>query len=96
VTAGWYHTCGETTGNRAYCWGYNADGQLGDGTNTQRLTPAAVVGGLSFGQVGAGWDHTCGKTSAAVLYCWGAGEWGQLGDGTQTTHLVPTPVSGPQ
>jgi alpha-tubulin suppressor-like RCC1 family protein len=38
------HTCGITTGNRIYCWGYNSSGQLGDGTNTNRSTPVKVAG----------------------------------------------------
>ncbi|HZI77418.1 MAG TPA: hypothetical protein VFD73_25920 [Gemmatimonadales bacterium] len=38
------HSCGITTTNRVYCWGDNQAGQLGDGTNTRRLTPVAVVG----------------------------------------------------
>jgi alpha-tubulin suppressor-like RCC1 family protein len=38
------HTCGITTENRIYCWGYNAFGQLGDGTLTNRSTPVKVVG----------------------------------------------------
>lgn len=38
------HTCGVTTDNRAYCWGNNARGQLGDGTTTARTTPVAVAG----------------------------------------------------
>jgi alpha-tubulin suppressor-like RCC1 family protein len=45
VSAGWLSTCGVTTDHRAYCWGENSDGQLGDGTTTQRLTPVPVVGG---------------------------------------------------
>jgi hypothetical protein len=32
VSAGRSHSCGVTTDNRAHCWGYNAQGQLGDGT----------------------------------------------------------------
>jgi len=38
------HTCGITTENRIYCWGYNILGQLGDGTLTNRSTPVKVVG----------------------------------------------------
>jgi alpha-tubulin suppressor-like RCC1 family protein len=44
VTGSAYHSCGLTTGNRAYCWGGNGVGQLGDGTTTGRLSPVAVVG----------------------------------------------------
>jgi alpha-tubulin suppressor-like RCC1 family protein len=39
-----FTTCGITTGQRAYCWGSNYVGQLGDGTTTTSLTPVAVVG----------------------------------------------------
>jgi len=38
------HTCAVTPGNRAYCWGNNAYGQVGDGTRARRLRPVAVVG----------------------------------------------------
>jgi alpha-tubulin suppressor-like RCC1 family protein len=44
---GFIHACGVTTGGVSYCWGDNANGQLGDGTTTVRLTPtrtAAWVG----------------------------------------------------
>src|SRR3989442_1676092 len=43
VTAGAVHTCGITAAGTAYCWGRNVEGQLGDGTTTDRLTPVRVV-----------------------------------------------------
>src|SRR4051812_28880241 len=44
-------TCGITVDKRAFCWGRNATGQLGDGTTTDRTTPTAVGGGLKFSQI---------------------------------------------
>ena len=41
-TAG-LHTCAVTTAGVVYCWGFNGDGQLGDGSTTDRLTPVRVV-----------------------------------------------------
>ena len=89
------HTCGEIAGNRVYCWGPNAYGQLGDGTTTDRLIPTPVTGGLFFSQVSVGSGHTCGKTSSGVAYCWGNNVLGGVGDGTwQNTRTTPTPVAG--
>ena len=92
VSGGNRHTCGITGDDRAYCWGFNFDGQLGDGSTTTRiLTPAAVAGSLRFRQVSAGNQHTCGVTPANQAYCWGANS-GALGDGTQTERLTPVLV----
>ena len=43
VTAGGSHTCGVTTDGSIYCWGANAFGQLGDGTQTDRGAPVRVT-----------------------------------------------------
>ena len=71
------HSCGVTTDNRAYCWGYNGSGQLGDGTSTNRQLPTAVLGGLRFRHVNVGQDHSCGITTANRAYCWGFNGSGQ-------------------
>jgi alpha-tubulin suppressor-like RCC1 family protein len=95
VSGGSEHTCGVTTDNRAYCWGLNNYGQLGDGTNTRRLKPVPVAGAFRFRQVSAGDSYTCGVTTDYRAYCWGANEGrGTLGDGTETNRLTPVPVAG--
>ena len=43
LTGGDLHTCGLTSAGAVYCWGWNADGQLGDNTTTNRRTPVAVA-----------------------------------------------------
>ncbi len=73
LAAGETHTCGLTTTNRAYCWGDNEYGQLGDGTLTARFRPVAVSGNLTFATLAAGHERTCGATSGGATYCWGAG-----------------------
>src|SRR5439155_7778918 len=86
-------TCGVTTSGAAYCWGLR--GQLGDGTSgTDRLTPVAVSGGLTFAAVSARGFHTCGVTTSGAAYCWGTNGSGELGNGTRTGSLIPVAVSG--
>jgi alpha-tubulin suppressor-like RCC1 family protein len=84
VDAGEGHTCGVTTGDRAFCWGNGSDGKLGNGTTSGSFWPRAVAGGLSFSRVTAGFRYTCGETTGNRAYCWGANYFGQLGEGTTT------------
>jgi alpha-tubulin suppressor-like RCC1 family protein len=43
LSAGGNHTCGVTPDGSIYCWGANASGQLGDGTQIDRATPTRVA-----------------------------------------------------
>jgi alpha-tubulin suppressor-like RCC1 family protein len=88
---------GSLTSNHAgaaYCWGSNSNGQLGDGTTTQRTSPTLVAGGLGFVALSAGASHTCGVTALGT-YCWGSNDNGQLGNGSTTDSSVPVKVAGP-
>jgi alpha-tubulin suppressor-like RCC1 family protein len=94
VRAGVSHTCGRTTDNRAYCWGDNGEGQLGDGTRTWRTKPVPVLGGISFRNVSGGLFHSCGVSTSSKAYCWGRNE-GRIGDGSDVRRrLRPAAVAG--
>ncbi len=85
ISAGGWHSCGVTTADVPYCWGFNGSGRLGSGTTTDTKVPVAVSGGLTFTSVSAGAFHGCGATTAGSAYCWGRGVEGQRGDGTNTS-----------
>jgi alpha-tubulin suppressor-like RCC1 family protein len=95
ASAGDFHSCAVTAEQRAFCWGRNDRGQLGDGSTLQRTLPAPVAGGLRFASVSAqGGFHSCALTPAGKAYCWGDNEHGQLGDGTAVSRSAPVEVAG--
>jgi alpha-tubulin suppressor-like RCC1 family protein len=95
VSAGGSFTCGITDDFKAYCWGTNGAGQLGDGSQTLSRVPVLVNGGHQFRQIRAGQGHACAITrTTQVAYCWGGNSTGQLGDGSKADRLTPTAVAG--
>ena len=78
VGSGYYHTCALASDAQVYCWGWNTNGQLGNGSTTQANVPVAVTtsGVLSGKKILAmsrgGTHHTCVLASDNNTYCWGA------------------------
>lgn len=93
VSPGQIHTCALDTTGKAYCWGYNGDGELGDGTDIDRTLPAPISSSLRFTQITSGDYHTCALDTTGLAYCWGSNNDGQLGSGDTISKSLPTPVS---
>lgn len=93
--AGGYHTCARFASGDVQCWGYNGDGELGDGGTASSTLPVGVSG-LDHGtaRLSAGGQHSCVVTGSAGAECWGWNAYGQLGDDSQLNRLAPTPVAG--
>jgi alpha-tubulin suppressor-like RCC1 family protein len=98
VTAGSNHTCALGSSGKAWCWGSDGEGQLGDGDANQEAkgTPVAVAGDHVYTTITAGWSHTCGLDTAGKAWCWGYAGNGQLGDGEtdQRNRYAPVAVDG--
>jgi alpha-tubulin suppressor-like RCC1 family protein len=94
VIAGYYQSCALARSGRAYCWGSNAQGQIGDGTNQNRLTPVPVAGDLTFRALGGGDAFMCGITTGGATWCWGSNRSGELGDPSLPDQVVPVRVEG--
>jgi alpha-tubulin suppressor-like RCC1 family protein len=105
ISAGWTHAC-LLSGGKAYCWGDNTYGQLGNNSTTSTTSPVpvytgGVLSGVTLTQIGSGQYYTCALSSAGNVYCWGYNGYGQLGNNTTTNSAVPvavttagTPMSG--
>ena len=94
ISSGAFHTCA-TADDKAFCWGDNTYGPLGNGSTTSSDVPVAVdTSGVFTGTVAAidaGFGVTC-AVSDGWAYCWGDNRFGQLGDNSTTQSEVPVPV----
>jgi len=87
----------ETEGKReVWGWGAQANGELGDGTRTQRNSPVPIPGD-NWASVSAGEAFSLGMreiNGKRALWTWGSNSAGQIGDGTPTRRPDPTLVIG--
>jgi alpha-tubulin suppressor-like RCC1 family protein len=93
ISSGSNHSCGIDSEGSTYCWGYGADGRLGDGGTSNRYLPVAIDQSLmalneKFISLTAGGDHTCGITNIGAAYCWGQDVYNQLGNGASVTDVL--------
>ena len=94
IAPGAGHTCGLTANGTAYCWGYDADGRLGNGPITgNQPSPSRVATTLKFTQLAGGDFHMCGLEADGSAHCWGSDMSGQLGNGALNDRNAPSPVA---
>ncbi len=93
VSMGKEHTCVTASDGKAFCWGQNGNGRLGDGSQNERLKPMEVVGlaGKAV-QVSVGHFHSCALLSDGKVQCWGGNlqgnGGGQLGVGASVQESL--------
>ncbi len=90
ITTGPFHVCARRGDETVTCWGANTNGQVGDGSRTQRPSPTSVRSIVDAASVAAGSSHTCARLAGGQVVCWGGNGLGQIGDGSRTDELVPT------
>ncbi len=94
LSGGLLHTCGLTTTNHVYCWGWNRDGEIGVGSTTDRPYATQIGTTQTFGVPSAGGAHSCAVAAGGSAYCWGLNLTGQIGDSSTVSRSAPTAVAG--
>jgi alpha-tubulin suppressor-like RCC1 family protein len=95
ISCGQYFSLAIAKNGRAWGWGYNGKGQLGDNTVNQRLTPVSVTGAVkTFCKISAGYRHCMAIDKNGRAWGWGYNSNGQLGDNSETSRRTPVSVAG--
>lgn len=103
IAHGRYYACGLDMQGKAYCWGNNEYGKLGDGfiaADGKSQSPVAVntsgvLNGKTLTKISTKAYHACTLDTDGKAYCWGRNDRGQFGNGTigeNTSSNVPVAV----
>lgn len=101
LTSSWEGSGALLADGEYYDWGYNAAGQLGDGTTQDSAVPVEValpddVTQVFQGGSGPGNGQTVAVLADRSVLSWGDNSRGQLGDGTLASSSVPVGVRVPK
>ncbi len=88
MTAFYHHSLVLKTDGSLWAWGGNINGEIGDGTKTDRYSQVKI-GANDWKQASPGYNHTLAIKMDGSLWVWGANIVGQLGDGTTTEKITP-------
>ncbi len=91
IAAGGNHSLFIKTDGSLWAMGNNSNGQLGDGTTTNRATPVQIATDVGF--VAAGYSHSLFVKTDGSLWAMGNNVSGRLGDGTTTGRSTPVQIA---
>jgi alpha-tubulin suppressor-like RCC1 family protein len=95
VRPGLYAVMGLKSNGTLWSWGFNANGQLGDGTTDNRSIPVQeATGSTDWIDFASGYFESVAMKSDGTIWTWGDNGFGQLGNGTASAEdvLVPTMI----
>jgi alpha-tubulin suppressor-like RCC1 family protein len=94
AASGEYHAVALLADGTVWACGRNLEGELGDGTTTERHTYVQVTGLSGVKAITCGRIHTAVVKTDGTAWTWGNNQFGQLGDGTVNGRSTPVQVTG--
>jgi alpha-tubulin suppressor-like RCC1 family protein len=95
IGAGDFHSLAVGAAGSVYTWGRNSEGQLGDGSYTERHQPVQVPGVTGASSATAGFGHSVVVGPAGGIRTWGDDYYDQLGDTAKASRNTPGPITCP-
>ena len=92
VSLGNKHSAAIKEDGSLWMWGWNDNGQLGDGTTTNTSTPIKILEDVKEVSLGQGYSAAIKEDGS--LWMWGQNDYGQLGDGTTEDRYTPICIMG--
>jgi alpha-tubulin suppressor-like RCC1 family protein len=92
ISAGSYSGYALLRDGTVWAWGRGVDGELGNGSGSNRVVPTQVLKLTSVVKVVGGGDMAYALDERGQLWAWGSDVYGQLGDGHLLDRNEPTPV----
>ncbi|MBF0621525.1 MAG: thrombospondin type 3 repeat-containing protein [Magnetococcales bacterium] len=80
------------TDKSLWTWGDNDNGQLGDGTTTDRTTPIQISSLTDISKISMGTNCTLAILEDGTTWAWGQNYFGQLGNDTNVDQLSPIQI----
>jgi alpha-tubulin suppressor-like RCC1 family protein len=77
IGAGSDFTCARLMSGAVECWGWNQDGELGDGTNMSSPSPVVATVTSNAQDLAVGGEHVCVRIPDGNIQCWGNNTFGE-------------------
>lgn len=96
ISSGAYHTIAIAKNGTLWGWGYNSEGQVGNGNKVNQTSPVQIGTDTDWITIGTGYYHSFGIKSNGTLWAWGDNVSGQLGNANNTDQLSPIQIGTSQ